>query len=83
MPFPHGLTADHMLPERLADDLRTGGASADEAHPTADQPLDRRHANLGLEAPGDHFAFVERKQDCPAYDLAPRLAAATASLALE
>src|SRR5438270_8407984 len=83
VPLPHGFAFNQMLLEQFADDLGSGGAAADEAHAAADQPFDRRHTHLGLEALRNHLALFERQQDRPAHGLAPRFAAASASRALE
>src|SRR5437763_8581051 len=69
------IARDQMLFERLPNDLRTGSAPADEPHATADQPLDRRHPDLGFQASCDHLSLVQRQQDRPAHGLAPRFAA--------
>src|SRR5206468_10878151 len=78
----HRLALDQMLLERLAHQLRAGAAPADQAHAAADQALDRRDADLGLEAVRDHLAFVERQQDRAAHALSPCAAAVSRPLAV-
>jgi hypothetical protein len=65
------------------DAVRAFAAIANEPDSAARQPLDRRDADILLEAPGDHRAFVKAEKQRSAHDLALRLAAARASRAVE
>lgn len=78
-----GLLTDQVAFERMPDPLCAVAAHAYKAHAAAGQPLDRRNADLILEAPGDDLALVQVDIDSAAHDLAFRFAAASASRALE
>jgi hypothetical protein len=69
--------------ERLADLLATVDAHAHQPDAPCRQSLDRRNADLPLEAFGHDLTLVEPEKDGAAHVLAFRLAAARASRAFE
>ena len=69
--------------EHGPDPLRAIAAVADEPDAAARKPLDRRHRDALFETTGDYFPLAEREIDDAGQDLASRLAAASASRALE
>lgn len=83
MPFPQNLPFDDMRLQFGANCRCAIDAHADEAHATRCKAFEGRYSDLGGITFCENFALAHGQQNYATHGLMPRLAAASASLALE